>query len=83
MKFKIQSSPRRVRIEGVERVIPPLVYREEREDPSDKTKDVEDTSDVAVPVDDTPPPPYRRRRRGNPLTGRRAAAEDVNEVAAV
>ena len=83
MKFKIQSSPRRVRIEGVERVIPPLVYREEREDPSDKTKHVEDTSDVAVPVDDTPPPPYRRRRRGNPLTGRRAAAEDVNEVAAV
>jgi hypothetical protein len=62
MKFKIQSCPRRVRIEGTERIIPPLVYRDE---PAAKQPAAETPSPVVCPVFDIPPAPYKPKR--NPL----------------
>jgi hypothetical protein len=62
MKFRIQSCPRRVRIEGTERIIPPLVYRDE---PAVKQPTAERPSSVVCPVSDVPPAPYKPKR--NPL----------------
>jgi hypothetical protein len=62
MRFKIQSCPRRVRIEGTERIIPPLVYREE---PAAKQPAPQTPSSVVCPVSDVPPAPYKPKR--NPL----------------
>jgi hypothetical protein len=59
-KFKIQPCARRVRIEGTERIIPPLVYREEPERSADDPSPF-----VVCPVNDKPPAPYRPKR--NPL----------------
>jgi type IV secretory pathway TraG/TraD family ATPase VirD4 len=65
IKFKIQACARRVRIDGTERIIPPLVYRDEPERPSEQTTPAQ--AGVVVPVNDTPPAPYRPKR--NPLSG--------------
>ena len=63
MKFRIQPCPRRVRIEGTERIIPPLVYRDE---PERVAEDKRPAAPTVVPVNDTPPPPYKPKR--NPLS---------------
>ena len=68
IKFKIQPCARRVRIEGTERIIPPLVYREEPEKPAEDPRPF-----VVCPVNDKPPAPYKPKH--NPLRRREMGVE--------
>jgi hypothetical protein len=83
IKIKLQRGRRRVRAEADERIIPPLVYREEPEQPEEtappEAPDPAAASDVVCPVDDPPPAPYRKLRK-NPLTRRKRSGEKVEDI---
>lgn len=68
--IEIQPLARTVKTGHIERIIPPLIFREEPEaNAAVETVAPPRRAPVAVPVDDVPPEPYRRPRakRGNPL----------------
>jgi type IV secretory pathway TraG/TraD family ATPase VirD4 len=81
IKIKLQRSRRRIRAEADERIIPPLVYREEPEQPEapappSQPQGPELLFGVVCPVDDPIPAPVRENplnkttRKKNPVPGR-------------
>jgi type IV secretory pathway TraG/TraD family ATPase VirD4 len=87
IKIKLQRTRRRVRAEADERIIPPLVYREEPEQPEAPAPPLEVRmpellSSVVCPVDDPAVAPYRKPCT-NPLTRRRRkGGEKVEDICA-